>query len=750
MRMPKTSTFITLKRTDMKINISFTLLLCLVLNTILKAQDSSAVKLKDSTLATITVTSQRKPVERKADRTIVNVDAFISNTGSNALEVLEKSPGVQVDNNETISLKGKAGVVIYIDDKPTYLSGADLAGYLKSLPASMLDKIEIMTTPPAKYDAAGNAGVINIKTKKSKLKGFNGNFILSHRQGIYADTRTTFNFNYRKNKLNFFSNLVYSEGQNFNDLTIEREYYTTGGNPLSSFDQNSFIKRWYKSYTGKIGMDYSVNKKTTIGIMFTGVHRPSVERRKNNGTFYGAGGDPDSLITARNSEREKFSNAGINLNFSYRPDSTERELSMNADYIRYDMNNDQLYRNASFDADNNPKTNDILSGKLPSSIDIFSFKIDYVHPFSRTLKMETGLKTSYIKTDNDAQYFTTVNNVTSPDYEKTNHFIYDENINAAYINFSKELQRFTLQAALRAEHTFSKGYQAGNLMKPDSSFRRSYINLFPTVFALYKLDSTGSSSVSFSYSRRIGRPYYADLNPFISPLDKFTYYAGNPFLQPQFTHHFEMAYNFKNRISTSVFYDHVKDEMNEMIELSGSTFISRTGNIGKKNVAGISVDATVNIKKWWTLLPYTEYVYIHTRSKVYTESVNTKGGFWSANVTSQFKISRKWSAELLGRYRSEILDGQFKIGAVSQVNASVQKKILKDKGSLRLNMVDIFYTRINKGYINSLKAGKGYYHNPNDSRALILAFTYNFSKGAKASNGRSNTGAENETNRVKN
>lgn len=734
----------------MKINISFTLLLCLVLNTVLKAQDSSAVKLKDSTLSTITVTSQRKPVERKADRTIINVDAFISNTGSNALEVLEKSPGVQVDNNETISLKGKAGVVIYIDDKPTYLSGADLAGYLKSLPASMLDKIEIMTTPPAKYDAAGNAGVINIKTKKSRVKGFDGNFILSHRQGIYADTRTTLNFNYCRNKLNFFSNLVFSEGQNFNDLTIEREYYTAAGSPLSSFDQNSFIKRWYKSYTGRVGMDYSVNKKATIGVMFTGVYRPSVERRKNKGTFYNAGGDPDSLITARNSEREKFSNGGINLNFRYKPDSTDRELSMNADYIRYSMGNDQLYKNASFDASSNPKTNDILAGNLPSSINIFSFKTDYVHPLSASLKMETGLKTSYIRTDNDAQYFTTVNNVTLPDYEKTNHFIYDENINAAYINFSKELQRFTLQAGLRAEHTLSKGYQTGNLMKPDSSFRRSYVNVFPTVFALYKLDSTGSSSVSFSYSRRIGRPYYADLNPFISPLDKFTYYAGNPFLQPEFTHHFEVGYNYKNKISTSVFYDHVKDEMNEMIELSGNTFISRTGNIGKKNVAGISADATVNIKKWWTLLPYAEYIYVHTRSKVYTESVNTKAGFWSANITSQFRISKTWSAELFGRYRSDIVDGQFRGVAVSQVNASVQKKIMKDKGSVKLNMVDLFYTRINQGYISSLKNGKGYYHNPNDSRALILAFTYNFSKGAKANTGRNNTGAENETNRVKN
>lgn len=734
----------------MKSNISCTLLLCLLLNNFLQAQDSTAVKLKDSTLAAVTVTSQRKPVERKVDRTIINVDAFISNTGSNALEVLEKSPGLQVDNNDIISLKGKQGVMIYIDDRPTYLSGADLANYLKSLPASMLDKIEIMTTPPAKYDAAGNAGVINIKTKKSKIQGFNGNVIISFRQGVYGDSRNTFNFNYRKNKVNFFSNMVFSEGQSFNDLTIERKYYTPEGSLLSSFDQNSFIRRWYKSYNAKIGLDYSINKKSTFGIMLTGVQRPSIERRKNKGTFYGAGGSADSIITATNSEREKFGNGGININYRLQFDSTGKELSMNADYIRYNMKNDQLYKNASFDAANNPTSTDMLTGFLPSSINIYSYKIDYVHPFSKSLKIETGLKAGYIKTDNDAQYFVTIDNSTSPDYDKTNHFIYDENINAAYINFSKEMKRFSLQAALRAEHTVSKGYQAGNLLKPDSSFKRSYVNIFPTLFALYKLDSTGRNSISFAYSRRIGRPYYADLNPFISPLDKFTYYAGNPFLNPQFTHHFEIAHNFRNNLNTSVFYDHVKDEMSEMIELSGNTFISRTGNIGKKNVAGLSVDATVKIKKWWTILPYAEYIYVHTRSRVYTESVNTKGTYGAVNITNQFKFNKGWSAELFGRYRSEILDGQFKVGAAGQVNASVQKKILKEKASIKLNMVDIFYTRINQGDISSLKGGEGYYHNLYDSRALILAFTYNFSKGAKLNNSRNNTGAENETNRVKN
>ncbi len=711
---------------------------------VIKMETASA-----GTLSAVTVTAKKPIIERRADRTIVNVDAILSNAGSNALEVLEKSPGVQVDNNDAISLKGKAGVTIYIDDKPTYLSGADLANYLKSLPASSLDKIEIMTTPPAKYDAAGNAGIINIKTKKSKVKGFNGNINISHRQGRYGDIRNSFNFNYRNNKINIFGNILFSGGNNFNDLTIMRSYYKTDGTLESGFTQNTWIKRWYNSLGAKVGLDYSPGKRTTLGIVLNTTQRPSTEYRTNLGTFSNAQYIPDSIITAVNHEKEKFKSNSINLNYRYQFDSLGRELSMDMDYIRYTTISDQLFKNESFNADNTPKTKDDLIGSLPSALDIYSYKADYTHPLKKSAKIEAGIKTSYITTDNIAQYFTTINNSTNPDYDKSNHFIYKENINAAYLNFSKEIKRFSLQLGLRAENTISKGHQLGNIMKPDSSFKKNYTNLFPTVFLSYKLDSAGNNQLNFSYSKRIDRPYYADLNPFISPLDKFTYYAGNPFLNPQFTQHFELSHAYKSFLNTSVFYDHITDEMDETIELSGNTFISRTGNIGKKDVAGFSIDATVKPVKWLTMLPYVQYVYLHTQSKIYTEEVNTKSDFWTVNLTNQINFTKGWSMEILERYRSRILDGQFNVVATGQVNISAQKKILKDKGSLKINFIDIFRNRNNSGEINSLKGGAGYYHNLGDFRAVVFAFTYRFSKGAKNNQQARKSGAESEQNRVK-
>jgi len=701
------------------------------------------------TLSTVTVTAKKPMIERRADRTIVNVDAMITSAGSNALEVLEKSPGVQVDNNDAISLKGKSGVAIYIDDKPTYLSGSDLASYLKSLPAGMLDKIEIMTTPPAKYDAAGNAGIINIKTKKNKQKGFNGSINPSLRQGKYFDSRNNLNFNYRNNKFNLFSNIAFSAGNQYNGLTITRDYTKPDGTPESGFWQNSYIKRNYSNLVAKIGIDYSPGKKTTLGFIFNSIGRPSTEKRNNTGIFSDPHNVTDSIILADNREKERFGNKSFNFSYRYQFDSLGRELSMDLDYIRYTTSNDQLFKNASFDAGNNPKTSDELSGALPSALNIYAYKADYTHPLKKDAKIEAGIKTSFIRTNNIAEYFTRVNNVTSPDYDKTNHFIYRENINAAYLNFSREFKKLSVQLGLRLENTVSNGHQLGNPQKPDSSFKRSYTNLFPTVFLSYKPDSAANHQFSFSYSRRIDRPYYADLNPFVSPLDKFTYYAGNPFLNPQFTHHFELSYSYKNFLNTSVFYDRIKDEMNETIELSGNTFISRTGNIGKKDFIAASVDATIKPAKWWTILPYIQYNYLHTRSKIYTEDVNTKGGFWHAALTNQFVLSKSWSMELLGRYRSAITDGQFKLWQMGLTNIGIVKKLMKDKGSVKLVFQDIFRTRINQGDINSLKNGSGYYKNLGDTRAVVFAFTYRFSKGAKASQQSRKGGAESEQNRVK-
>lgn len=706
------------------------------------------LKKQEKTLDAVTVTARKPFVEKKIDRTVVNVDALISNAGTTALDVLEKSPGVLVDQNGVITLKGKQGVVVFIDDKPTYLSAADLQNYLRSLPSSALEQIELMPNPPAKYDAAGTGGVINIRTKKSKLRGFNGNLSLSYNQGRYARSNNSLNMNWRQSKFNFFANLSYNRQNSFNDLDINRRYKNEDGSTKSYFMQNSFIRRMANSFTGKLGVDYYLDSKTTWGVVLTGQSNKPHFTNNNVSNLLNAAGQRDSSIRALSDEKLKFENVGINLNYRRQIDKSGHDLTFDLDYINYKTNNNQLFDNASYDANDNLKIRDYLSGKLPTNIDIYSAKTDYTKPLKGGYRFSAGLKASYTKTDNLAEYYYTVNNSTSPDYDKSNHFIYKENINAAYVNLSKDFERLSVQLGLRFENTISKGNQLGNAVKPDSSFSRDYNNLFPTVYFTYKLDSAANHQLGLNYGRRINRPVYRDLNPFISPLDKFTFYVGNPFLKPAFTDNVELSYTFKQRITATFSYSRTHDDMGETIEIQDGTYYSRPGNLSTVEVKSVSIDGSQEFAKWLTFNLYTELTNIHSRSNFYTGLLDTKGTFWLVSPNAQFKFNKGWSAELSGFYRTDITTGQFISGGYGRVSTGVQKK-LSPAVTIKLNVNDIFYTQINKGIINNLALTDANYHNKLDTRTFVLAFTWRFGKTISDQRKHSATGAEAEQNRVR-
>ena len=229
------------------------------------------LKVASKELAGVTVVSQKPLIEQKIDRTVVNVEASVSNTGSNAMEVLEKSPGISVDKDGNISLKGKQGVQVFVDGRPTYLSGQDLANMLRNMQSSQLDQLEIMTNPPAKYDASGNSGIINIKTKKNKQVGYNGSVTVGYGQGVYPKTNESVNMNYRAGKVNVFGNGSYAYRERFQQLEIQRKFIDgVSKNVLSNFDQQNNLRNNDESYSGKIGLDYFASKKTTLGIVLNG------------------------------------------------------------------------------------------------------------------------------------------------------------------------------------------------------------------------------------------------------------------------------------------------------------------------------------------------------------------------------------------------------------------------------------------------------------------------------------------------
>ncbi|MDB5086097.1 MAG: Outer rane receptor protein mostly Fe transport [Mucilaginibacter sp.] len=705
---------------------------------------------KTTNLKEVTIVSKKPLIEQKIDRTVVNVDALISNAGTTALEVLEKSPGVQVDEqNGSISLKGKAGVAIYIDDKPTYLSGDDLQNYLRSLPSSTLDQVEIMTNPPAKYDAAGNSGVINIRTKRNKAKGFNGGFSLAYVQGVKAKTNNSFNFNYRDNKFNFFGTASYNVQNGFNYLDINRRYENADGSTSSYFMQHNDITNNGQAVNTKIGMDYYQSDKTTWGIVLNGMYRPSTNNFLNTSKLLNAGSQLDSLILAHNRESDHFKNGGINLNYRHEYDKNGKELTADLDYIVYRNNRNQQFNNESYLPDQTLISKDLLTGTLPSDIHIYSAKTDYTHPLAGGFKLAAGVKSSYTQTDNLAVYSNTVNNVTTPDYDKSNHFIYKENINAAYLNLNKDFKNLSIQAGLRVENTGSDGHQLGNAIRPDSAFKRNYTDLFPTFYLLYKLDTAGNNQLGLKYGRRINRPYYQDLNPFITPLDKFTYYVGNPLLNPAFTNNIELSHTFKNRITTTISYGKTTNDVDETIQILNGIYYSRPGNIGSTISKTISIDASFDPASWFNFHIYAEVGNNEYKSNFYTGPLDTKGTYVYIQPILQFSISKTWNAQLDGYYQSKITYAQFVLGNREQVNGGVSKK-LSASTTLKLTVNDIFYIYRNTGVINNLALAEASYHNRNDTRLAVLTLSYRFGKAIANQRQHEANGAESEKNRVKN
>lgn len=697
-------------------------------------------------LKEVTVTAKKPLFEHKADKTIVNVDAAITNTGSTALEVLEKSPGVTVDKDGNISLKGKQGVLIMMDGKPTYLSGTELTNMLKNMSANTLDQIEIMTNPSSKYDAAGKSGIINIKTKKNKQKGLNGSITAGYGQGVYSRTNNSLNLNYRTGKLNLFTSISANYRNSFQNINITRYYKNDDKSLKAIFEQNSFRKRYSGNYNAKLGADFYVSPKTTLGIVFTGISSPQTEKGINTSYLKNNTGVVDSVVRALSYDDHQWRNGAVNLNFRHQFDSTGREITADIDYLHYSSANAQDFSNITYDPNWNLKNSDQLTGDLPSGINIYSGKVDYTHPLKKATKIEAGIKSSYVETDNTAGYYNVVGGIKYPDYEKTNRFDYKENINAGYVNISREMKKWTLQAGLRLENTNYKGHQFGNPQKKDSAFSKSYTNLFPTLFVSY--NASEKHQFTFSYGRRINRPDYEDLNPFLFFLDKYTYGAGNPFLKPQYSNILELSHTYNQFLTTTLNYSHTKDLFNETFEQQGFATIVRQGNYGYMNDLSLSVSAQVPVTKWWTANIYAEGKYNQFKGKLYGEDLNVDATTGLVNLSNQFKFKKGWSAELSGFYRTSGIEGQIRINPMGQLGAGIQKQLLKNKATLKLSVRDMLNTQHAVGSIN-FQNTEARFNQYGDNSSVSLSFTYRFGKPIKGPQKRNTGGAGDEQNRVK-
>ena len=699
----------------------------------------------DKTLDNISVVTKKAFIERKLDKTIINVEASITSAGSTAMEVLEKSPGVSVDKDGKISLKGKQGVIILIDGKQTYMGSQDLANYLQSMPAANLDQIELMPNPSAKYDASGNSGVINIKTKRNKQKGFNGSLKNTLAVGRYLRSFNTLNLNYKNGKFNVFSTFGVNQRKSFQELVINRKYYGAASNLNAIFDQTATFKRSNNNNNAKLGVDFYASKKTTIGVLFTGSTSPSAQDGTNISYLKNADAVTNSILSSKSRDKENWKNTSLNLNLRHTFDSTGKELTVDVDALQYKSLHDQNFQSENYTPSWVKQSSENLISTLPAIINVYSVKIDYVHPFKSGLKMESGIKTSFVNTDNVADYFNIINAATVVDNDKTNRFKYKENINAAYLNFTKEFKKWSLQTGLRLENTNYKGNQFGNPVKPDSAFNKSYTGLFPTMFAGYKLNN--KNQFGFSYGRRISRPDYESLNPFIFFIDKYTYEAGNPFLKPMYANVFELSHTYNKFLTSNLNYTHSKDMFNEYFEQSGYATIVKQNNYGSIDDISLSLNAELKPTKWWTMMPYAEFNYNKVNSQLYGFILNTSGTGFSSNLNNQFTFKKGWSAELSGFYRSTMKRGQFEIGSMKQISTGISKQILKKKGSLKLNVADIFNSGKQKGLVN-IQNTVAAFTQTRDSRNVGITFNYRFGKPLKIQQ-RKSGGAGDEQSRIK-
>lgn len=698
-------------------------------------------------LGTVTVTTTKPIVEIKADKTILNVEGTINAVGSNALELLRKSPGVLLDKDENISLSGKNGVQIYIDGRPTPLSGQELANYLKTMQSTQIEAIELITNPSAKYDAAGNAGIINIKLKRNKSLGTNGSMSAGWNIGKTSKYNTGISVNYRNKKINIYSTYSFGYTPNEQTLDISRTILD------SLFDQRGSINDLRKAHNFKIGADYFIDKKSTIGIMVNGINSHGTPDNINK-TFISntLTSITDRILIADNSTSSKRTNANININYNYtHPKGTS--LVINADRGSYELRNDQLQPNYYYDASGQTELSRVVYHIIsPAQINIHSVKADYEQNFQKG-KLGFGIKSAWIKTDNDFQRYDVYGSIEELDKERSNHFLYKESINAGYVNYNKQYKKFVIQGGLRIENTVSQGvsnglkYNGSNYVPAISSFNRSYVNLFPS--AAITFNKNPLKQWSLTYSRRIDRPAYQDLNPFEFKLDEYTFMKGNINLRPQYTNSFGVTHTYHYKLNITLNYSRVNDLFTTIIDTAekSKAFVSKK-NLATQDIGSINVSYPFQFKS------YSLFANINSNYSRYKadfgsdRKINLGALGFNLFVQNSLKFAKTWTAEVSGFYNAPtIYDGNLKGQSIYTMDAGLSKLILKGKGMLKASLSDVFYSM--RFYATSDFAGQFTKINyRGESRLLKLNFNYRFGNSSVKAAGQRISGAEEEAKRV--
>ncbi len=700
-----------------------------------------AIQMSDGIeLAEVVVKAQRPLIELQADKVIMNVASSSVAVGNSALEVLEKSPGVNVDQNDIISLKGKQGVLILIDGKNQYLSNEQISKLLESMPAESIEQIEIMHNPSAKYDAAGNAGIINIKLKKKENLGYNGSITAGAGKGRFPKADLGINLNYRSESFNIYGNYNYRYWKSFSENELIRSIPT--GEGLSIFDQMSLQGQESNNHNYKIGMDYYLSDKTTFGILGRGSFGTFGGDNINETFLSGVNIQGFDNATTTTIINEQWNQIAINANLSHQFTETSK-VNIDLDYS--DFSNPTLagYDNQFFENNGGVAMAPlVLSNDNDVQVNITAIKADY-ETIIDEVKIESGLKYSDVVTDNATVFMQQVNEEWELDHTLSNEFQYDENILAGYINSSRQLGTLTVKGGLRLERTQSTGFSR----TLDQTVERAYTNVFPSLSVSHTIAE--QHTLSYAYSRRIDRPSYRKLNPFFYFLDQFTFERGNPFLNPQYSDSYGINYSLGNKLFVSANYSRTTDAMTQIIDQNNETqqTFQTEVNLDNFNNYSLNISKPIIINESWTnRMTFTGF-YNDFESQLDRGSLNTDQLSYQVNMSNDFTINNGFSAELSGFYQSPLVYGMFEVSSRFSTDLGVTKKVLDGQGSLKLSIKDLFNTNNNKVSVNQDDINLDV-QNRWESRRVHLSFSYNFGNQKVQQARHRRTATSDEENRV--
>lgn len=708
---------------------------------------------KDSTAAVInlqevTVSSKKPLIEVKADKTILNVQNSINAAGSDALELLRKAPGVLLDRDDNISIGGKNGVKIYIDGRPSPLTGKELADYLKTISSSMIEAIEIISNPSARYDAAGNAGIINIRLKKNKAFGTNGSFNAGYSIGVFSKYTTSLSLNHRKGKVNLFSSYSYNHNKNVNFMNLERKQLDT------LFQQRSDIRNTGHIHSFKAGADYSITNKSTAGIIVNGSFSANKAGNYSRTPIsYIPTGITDRILVADNSNIPERNSLNLNLNYRY-ADTSGHDLNIDVDYGGYHLRNNQMQPNYYYDPVNGDELYRVVNQMIaPTDINIKAVKTDYEQPFKKG-KLGFGGKLSFVNTKNSFERYDINGNSKTLDLGRSNFFEYRENISALYVNYNRQFKGIMIQAGLRMENTHSEGssyslHVDGNIDKgTKQAFARKYTDFFPN--GAITFNKNPMSQFNFTYSRRIDRPAYQDLNPFEFKLDEYTFQKGNIMLKPQYTQSLGITHSYKYTLNTTLNYSKVKDVLAQLVDTAeqSKSFLIRK-NMATQDIVSLNVNYFFPLK-WYTAFASLNTYYSHYKADFGPgRTIDLDVVVFTIYAQNSFNLGKGWSSEISGWYVSpSIWQGISRSSRMWSMDAGLQKIILKGAGNIKVSVSDIFQSMRWRGVSNfagqHIVATGGW-----ESRLLKLNFIWRFGNTQLKDSRQRKTGTEEESKRIR-